>query len=187
MILKKHLFGLLLLLHKLTNFIQFYRGMGLSNWITLESVNTDLIGLFWYIHLRQHMPQPVIWLWRKSKEIEIFARFQTLKISWWCLAFNEWKVINNNLPCKYIVSDCLHLLYTIHDISSSCRQSVTDNTQVPQLLVHGKVVFGLVEILEPWISTEVRPSDIAHRGDINVSWFIVWHAETMSGELANCL
>ena len=45
----------------------------------------------------------------------------------------------------------------------------------------------MVEICEAWISTAIGPPDLALTDDINVSWFILWHAETMSGELEMAL
>ena len=41
----------------------------------------------------------------------------------------------------------------------------------------------LVEIGEAWISFVAGLPYLALIDDINVSWFILWHADTMSGEL----
>ena len=41
----------------------------------------------------------------------------------------------------------------------------------------------MMMICEAWIFMAVRPPDLALIDDINVSWFILWYAEIMSGEL----
>ena len=46
-----------------------------------------------------------------------------------------------------------------------------------------QVFWYLVEICEAWISTALWLTDLALIEEINVSWFIFWHVETISGEL----
>ena len=41
----------------------------------------------------------------------------------------------------------------------------------------------MVEICEAWISAALRLPDLALIDDINVRWFILSHAKTMSSEL----
>ena len=49
--------------------------------------------------------------------------------------------------------------------------------------VSAQVFWYLAEICEAWISKVVGSPDLALIDDINFSWFILWHAKTMSGEL----
>ena len=81
--------------------------------------------------------------------------------------------------------------------SSSDRQLVRGSTEVQQLLVLGIVsnpvenltVLSVLRYFDVWLRY-VRP-ELVLIDDINVSWFIHWHVETMSGEmelvLMNCL
>ena len=81
------------------------------------------------------------------------------------------------------------ITYTNIKSSSSGRQLVHGNTQVPQLLVLGivgypigkesscsvsaRVFLYLLEIREACISVAVELTDLALIDDINVSWFII--------------